>query len=322
MLFHRPGRTPRGPFLQKAPCRNSEKPQPGRKTPRSSLCDSDPACLGEAGASDTSKPALLFEADSMSMHLRESKNDQFQRGQVHSHHSTNESICPVRALQAHGRENPQWITDPSSVVFQLHGVGITREAICELLRLAAAAEGYPAQLVGSHSRRKGGATAMLACTDDIEQVKRFGEWKSDAAHAYLYSDHASCPSRASAMLRSAPILPSTQRPGSISQAAEHSLGEKPPSRASTSVPQKIVERGILGSGGLGVAVSASFFVFHHCILSFRFLRVCFVFHSCSLGSCFLLWSSYSFFLRGVLFVLFGLGSLFVLVLSPRGVNLI
>ena len=56
----------------------------------------------------------------------------------------------------------------------------------ELLRLAAIAEGYPAHLIGSHSLRKGGATAMLACTDDIEQVKRFGGWKSDAVHAYLY----------------------------------------------------------------------------------------------------------------------------------------
>ena len=28
---------------------------------------------------------------------------------------------------------------------------------------------------------------MLACTDDLEQVKRFGGWKSDAVHAYLYA---------------------------------------------------------------------------------------------------------------------------------------
>ena len=66
------------------------------------------------------------------------------------------------------------------------GWGFTREAISELLRLAAVAEGCPAHLVGSHSLRKGGATAMQACTDDIEQVKtvkRFGGWKSDAVHA-------------------------------------------------------------------------------------------------------------------------------------------
>ena len=49
---------------------------------------------------------------------------------------------------------------------------------------------------------------MLSCTDDIEQVERFGGWKSDAAHAYLYADHSACPDRAKAMLRSSPVLPS------------------------------------------------------------------------------------------------------------------
>ena len=86
--------------------------------------------------------------------------------------------------------------------------------------------------------------------------------------------------------------------------------------------EKIVKRGVLRRGLSGVAVSASFFVFHHCYLSFLFLRVCFVFTSPSLGSCFFLWSSYSVFVQGVLFVLSGFGSLFVLVLDPRGSNLI
>ena len=75
--------------------------------------------------------------------------------------------------------------------------------------------------------------------------------------------------------------------------------------------KKIVKLYVLGSWGLGVAVSASFFTFHHCILSFFFLRVCFVFTSRSLGSCFFLWSPYSVFVQGVFFVLSGLGSLFV-----------
>ena len=42
---------------------------------------------------------------------------------------------------------------------------------------------------------------MLAFTDDLEQVKRFGGWKSDAVHAYLYADHAAGKGRASDMLR-------------------------------------------------------------------------------------------------------------------------
>ena len=72
----------------------------------------------------------------------------------------------------------------------------------------------------------------------------------------------------------------------------------------------------------GVAVSASFFVFHHCLISFHFLRACLVFISCSLGSSFLLWSSYSFFLRGVLFVFSGFASSFVFCLTLVPVSLL
>ena len=154
------------------------------------------------------------DADEVALHLREAKNDQFQRGQIRAHHRTLAAICPVQAFQDHARQNPAWVSDPSAVVFQFQGVGDTREIVSDLLRLAAVAEGHPSHLVGSHSLRKGGATAMLACTDDLEQVKRFGGWKSDAVHAYLYADHAASRTRASDMLRSRPILSAAQRSGS------------------------------------------------------------------------------------------------------------
>ncbi|CAE7950010.1 unnamed protein product [Symbiodinium sp. KB8] len=87
-----------------------------------------------------------------------------------------------------------------------NGIGVTREQISELLRVAAVALGYPAHLVASHSLRKGGATAMLSVTDDVEVVKRFGGGKSDAIHAYWYTDLASAPERGQ---RHARIPPST-----------------------------------------------------------------------------------------------------------------
>ena len=85
----------------------------------------------------------------------------------------------------------------------------------------------------------------------------------------------------------------------------------PPSPSPSPPPPKIRKLYVLGSWSLYVVVSGLFFSFHHCILSFFFLRVCFVFTSRSLGSCFFLWSPYSVFVQGVFFVLSGLGSLFV-----------
>ena len=112
------------------------------------------------------------------------------------------------------------------------GVGVSREGISEALRLAAVALGYPAHLVASHSLRKGGATAMLAVTSDVETVKRFGGWKSDAVHAYLYTDMAAAPNRAKEMLTSKPVLqpqqhtPAPNRVGHISSGCESSLGTR------------------------------------------------------------------------------------------------
>ena len=133
------------------------------------------------------------------------------------------------------------------MVFQYQRVGITRERVFELLRLAAVAEGFPAHLIGSHSLRKGGATAMLSCTDDIEQVKRFGGWKSDAVHAYLYSDHAACPDRAKAMLRSTPVLHPQQRPQSQPPASSRAPRLPPLIRSPPSL--KEFKCGVLGLGG-------------------------------------------------------------------------
>ena len=106
---------------------------------------------------------------------------------------------------------PHWLTDPGLPVFCWEGRGVTRELVSDLLKTAASALGYPPHLIGSHSLRKGGATAMLASTGDLEAVKRFGGWKSDAVHAYLYADHQEAPNRSSSMLESNPVLHPSQR---------------------------------------------------------------------------------------------------------------
>ena len=86
------------------------------------------------------------DADEVALHLREAKNDQLQRRQTRAHHTTSAAICPARALQTHASQNPVWISDPSAVVFQFQGVGVTRENVSDLLRLAAVAEGHPSHL--------------------------------------------------------------------------------------------------------------------------------------------------------------------------------
>ena len=174
------------------------------------------------------KKCRVSEADSLAVQLRDSKGDQFGRGQVRLQHATGDDICPVRALQEHARFNPHWLQDSGLPVCAWQGVGVSREGVSEALRLAAVALGDPAHLVASHSLRKGGATAMLAVTSDVETVQRFGGWKSDAVHAYLYTDMAAAPNRAKEMLTSKPVLQPQQhtqtpnRVGCQSRDREHS----------------------------------------------------------------------------------------------------
>ena len=101
------------------------------------------------------KKCRVSEADALAVQLRDSKGDQFGRGQVRLQHATGDDICPVRALQEHAKLNPHWLQDS--------GLPVSREGVSAVLRLAAVALGYPAHLVASHSLRKGGRYRHACC---------------------------------------------------------------------------------------------------------------------------------------------------------------
>ena len=153
----------------------------------------------------------FWEATTIVLQLREAKNDQFVRGQVRTHHITFFPLCPIISFREHARHNPEWMADPARPVFAHKGRGVSREDSSSLLKLGSVALGYPPDFIGSHSLRKRGATALYAATGDMELVKRFGGRKSEAVHAYLYSDLHGGQSHASHMLRSKPALQPQQR---------------------------------------------------------------------------------------------------------------
>ena len=80
------------------------------------------------------------DADEVSIQLREAQNDQFQRGQTRSRHATGLDICPVKALQDHGRTpfgSPTLRPSFSSVFSSVRVWGLpgTRFQICFVLLL-------------------------------------------------------------------------------------------------------------------------------------------------------------------------------------------
>ena len=69
------------------------------------------------------------------------------------------------------------------------GKPIKREEIQHFLELSAIANGQNPIHMGSHSLRIGGATAMYHALGDLEIVKRFGRWASNAFHGYLWESN-------------------------------------------------------------------------------------------------------------------------------------
>ena len=158
------------------------------------------------------EPCRGSEADEVVVQIRSSKTDQYGRGQARSHHRSGGDLCPVEALaalqilQPHRWRSPQ---DEAPLFRYEDGSGLDREGITHYVRIAKLAAGFPSELAGSHSLRKGGATAFYATTGDLERLKRYGGWTSDAVHAYLYEDHTAQKGIAKGMVESSLIpLPS------------------------------------------------------------------------------------------------------------------
>ena len=56
----------------------------------------------------------------------------------------------------------------------------------KLLQDAALAMGIPKRLIGSHSQRSGGATALHNAGYSLDYIRRFGRWKSNCVIIYLW----------------------------------------------------------------------------------------------------------------------------------------
>ena len=70
-----------------------------------------------------------------------------------------------------------------------NGETMSREEVTQLVRIAVREDDLLEEAGASHSLRIGGACAFYATFQSVELVKRFGRWKSDAFHGYLWESH-------------------------------------------------------------------------------------------------------------------------------------
>ena len=126
------------------------------------------------------------------MQLDKTKNDQPSSGATRNHFSTGEVLCPVKALVQVFRQFPERWRGPEAAMplfRKTSGEPFQRGDLQQLLRMAAVAEGMDPDRIGTHSLRSGGATAMYHVCPDVQKLRRFGRWNSDAFHLYLWESH-------------------------------------------------------------------------------------------------------------------------------------
>lgn len=132
----------------------------------------------------------IQNAQEVVIYLAGSKTDQYNQGTIRNHYRSGDPIlCPVRALGEMERYYPERFrgAEAEEPLFRFEdGVPIARDDIHGLVQLSAVADGQEGARFGSHSLR---IAALYQSTKDLEQVKRYGRWTSDAFHDYLWENH-------------------------------------------------------------------------------------------------------------------------------------
>ena len=134
----------------------------------------------------------FHQAEEIVIYLKGSQTDQYNQGTVRNQFRSGDELCVVTALANYQAMKPERFAgaEADQPLFRLeNGKPLQRTDIQGLIQLAAVADGQSTTRYGSHSLRIGGATAMYQTTKDLDIVKRFGRWNSDAFHGYLWESH-------------------------------------------------------------------------------------------------------------------------------------
>jgi hypothetical protein len=132
----------------------------------------------------------ISEADEVTLLVRGSKTDIYNRGQVRNHFRTEHEVCAVKALiqlYLHFPQRYQGGAEAEELLFRTReDKPVPRAAIQALIERAAKGLNLPEGDLGTHSLRFGGASALWAQYQDTSLVKRWGRWASDSFRTYIW----------------------------------------------------------------------------------------------------------------------------------------
>ena len=150
-------------------------------------------------------------ADEVTLLVRGSKTDIYNRGQVRNHFKTEEDVCVVKAmigLYQHFPQRYQGGSESAELLFRTRDdKPIPRSAIQALIERAAKGMNLPEGDLGTHSLRFGGASALWAQFQDASLVQRWGRWASSSFQTYIWEARESARGVAQKMI-TADLTPS------------------------------------------------------------------------------------------------------------------
>jgi integrase len=128
------------------------------------------------------------EEDAVQIMIESSKCDQLNAGCIRTQGRVGGIMCPAWAVRNLRKVFPtvaqEGYDGPLCTEDGIHP--IHRDSIQAWLKYGAEANGIPADRIGTHSLRIGGATALYNIGWECWKIQRFGRWKSDAFHGYLW----------------------------------------------------------------------------------------------------------------------------------------
>ena len=140
----------------------------------------------------------LYEATGGTLKLSNQKNG-IRGSCVHHHAVAAAERCPIKALArrvhhilAHGGTGDSMLCEfhdhtGTNVVLDQE---VTRTVKLAVVDLKLPARGFPAERVGLHSLRAGGAVAMAVNGESRDMIKKIGRWSSDTFLMYIHEQIA------------------------------------------------------------------------------------------------------------------------------------
>ena len=128
---------------------------------------------------------VLIHNDYISITLRQSKIDPFQRGQLVYVYATSTTACLVRAM--HNYKNMFITKQPHHLVFCAGTISpLSYQQLTTILRSLLSQAGLCPSLHPSHSFRIGAATTAAAVGLAPSLIKTLGRWNSNAYMVYAF----------------------------------------------------------------------------------------------------------------------------------------